>query len=138
MHHISLETDWWALSNASSIVQTWSAIHEILADKAFIATDGLISQSFVVTFVHPTHMRIASFGAFQCNLVCENWFTSCGDTSWMKFVTLTKFFCVKQYQFLFSIKLLDLSYNNSRFLACMEYTTIKWQCILVQENTTSS
>jgi len=27
------------------------AIHEILADKAFTATDGLISQSFVVAFV---------------------------------------------------------------------------------------
>ena len=26
-------------------------IHEILADKAFTATDGLISQSFVVAFV---------------------------------------------------------------------------------------
>ena len=33
-----------------------SAIYEILADKAFIATDGLISQSFIVTFVHPTYM----------------------------------------------------------------------------------
>ena len=28
-----------------------------------------------------------SFGALQCNLVCENWFTGCGDTSWIKFVT---------------------------------------------------
>jgi len=35
------------------------AIHEILADKAFTATDGLISQSFVVAFVHPIYMWIA-------------------------------------------------------------------------------
>jgi len=40
-------------------MQIHLAIHEISADKAFIATDGLISQSFVVTFVHPTHMWIA-------------------------------------------------------------------------------
>ena len=36
-----------------------SAIHKILADEAFIATDGLISQSFVVAFVHPTYVQIA-------------------------------------------------------------------------------
>jgi len=35
------------------------AIHEILADKAFTATDGLISQLFVVAFVHPTYVQIA-------------------------------------------------------------------------------
>ena len=58
-HHISLETDWWALPNASLIVWIRSAVHEILANKAFTAIDGLISQSFVVTFVHPAHMRIA-------------------------------------------------------------------------------
>jgi len=34
-------------------VQICSAIHEILSDEAFIATDSLISQSFVVAFVHP-------------------------------------------------------------------------------------
>jgi len=40
-------------------VQICSAIHEILADKAFTATDGLISQSFVVAFVYPTYVWIA-------------------------------------------------------------------------------
>ena len=44
------------------------AIHEILADKAFIATDGLISQSFVVAFVHLTHMRIALIRGFPAQL----------------------------------------------------------------------
>ena len=34
-------------------------IYKILADKAFKATDGLISQLFVVTFVHPTYVQIA-------------------------------------------------------------------------------
>ena len=56
IHHILLETSWWALSNTSSIVQIHSAVHEILADKAFTATDGLISQSFVVAFIYPTYV----------------------------------------------------------------------------------
>ena len=34
------------------------------------------------TYTDSPHLRL-----FQCNLVCENWSTSCGDTSWMKFVT---------------------------------------------------
>ena len=32
------------------------AIHEILANKAFIVTSGLISQLFVVAFIHPTYV----------------------------------------------------------------------------------
>ena len=44
------------------------AIHKILADEAFTATDGLISQSFVVTFVHPTHMHIAFIWGFPTQL----------------------------------------------------------------------
>ena len=40
-------------------LQIHSAIHEILADEAFTATDGLISQSFVITFVYLTYMWIA-------------------------------------------------------------------------------
>jgi len=67
-HHISLETDWWALSNTSSIVWIRSAVHEILADKAFTATDGLISQPFVVAFVPPTYMQIALIWGFPVQL----------------------------------------------------------------------
>ena len=67
-HYISLETDWWALSNASSIVWIHSVVHEILADKAFIATDGLISQSFIVAFVHPTYVWIALIWGFPAQL----------------------------------------------------------------------
>jgi len=40
-------------------MQICSAICEILADKAFTATDDLISQSFVVAFVHPAYVQIA-------------------------------------------------------------------------------
>ena len=68
MHHISLEMDWWELPNASSIVWIRSAIHEILADKAFTATDGLISQLFVVAFVHPAYVRIALIWGFPAQL----------------------------------------------------------------------
>ena len=67
-HHILLETKCWALSNTSLIVQICSAVHEILADKAFTATDGLISQSFVVAFVHPTYMWIALIWCFPVQL----------------------------------------------------------------------
>jgi len=61
-HHISLETDWWALSNASS------TMHEIFADKAFTATDSLISQSFVVAFLHPAYVWIALIWGFPAQL----------------------------------------------------------------------
>ena len=45
-------------------MQIRSAIHEILADKAFIATDGLISQLFVVTLVPSTYVQIALIWGF--------------------------------------------------------------------------
>ena len=56
-------------------------VSEIIANKTFIVTDNLIFWLFVVAFVHPTYVQIALFGAFQCNLACENWSTSCRDTS---------------------------------------------------------
>ena len=49
-------------------MQIRSAVHEILADKAFTATDVLISQSFVVAFVHPTYVRIALIWGFPVQL----------------------------------------------------------------------
>jgi len=45
-----------------------SAIHEILADKAFTATDGLISQSFVAAFVLPAYVQIALIWGFPVQL----------------------------------------------------------------------
>ena len=65
MHHISLKTNWWALSNTSSIMRFHSAFYEILADKAFIATNSLISHSFVVAFVSPTYVQIALIWGFS-------------------------------------------------------------------------
>ena len=64
VYYILLEMVGWALFNTSSIVRICSAVHEILADKAFIATDVLISQSFVVAFVPPTYMQIALIWGF--------------------------------------------------------------------------
>jgi len=49
-------------------VQIHLAIHEILADKAFTATDSLISQSFVVAFVHPAYVWIALIWGFSVQL----------------------------------------------------------------------
>jgi len=49
-------------------MQICSAVHEILADKAFTATDGLISQSFIVTFVHPAYLWIALIWGFTVQL----------------------------------------------------------------------
>jgi len=49
-------------------MQICLAIHEILADKAFTATDGLISQSFVVAFVPPTYVQIALIWGFLAQL----------------------------------------------------------------------
>ena len=81
IYHISLKMVWWVLSNTSLIVWICLAIHEILANKTFTVANGLISQLFVVTFIHLT------FGAFQYNLAYENQFTDGRDTSWIKFVT---------------------------------------------------
>ena len=44
------------------------AIHEILVDKAFTATDSLISQSFVTAFVLPTYVQIALIWGFPAQL----------------------------------------------------------------------
>jgi len=49
-------------------MQIHSAVHEILADKAFIATDGLISQLFVVTFVPPIYVWIVLIWGFPVQL----------------------------------------------------------------------
>ena len=43
-------------------------IHEILANKTFTVTNGLISWFFVVTFVHPTYMQIALIWGFPVQL----------------------------------------------------------------------
>jgi len=52
-------------------VQIHSAVHKILANKAFTATDGLISQSFVVALVPPTYVQIALIWGFLAQLGLE-------------------------------------------------------------------
>ena len=49
-------------------MQIHLAVCEILADKAFIATDGLISQSFIIDFVHPVYVWIALIWDFTAQL----------------------------------------------------------------------
>jgi len=49
-------------------MQICSAIHEILADEAFTATDNLISRLFVVEFVHPAYVQIALIWGFPVQL----------------------------------------------------------------------
>jgi len=44
------------LSNETLIVRICLVIHEIIANKAFIVTDSLISWLFVVTFIYLTYM----------------------------------------------------------------------------------
>jgi len=77
IYYILLEMVWWALSNASSIIQICLVIHEMLANKAFIVTDSLISQLFVA-FVHPTYMQIALIWGFlvQPKFVKISWLVS--------------------------------------------------------------
>ena len=52
----------------SLIVGICSAVLEILADKAFIATDGLISQPFIAAFVYSAYMQIACIWGFPAQL----------------------------------------------------------------------
>jgi len=49
-------------------MQICPAIHKILANKAFAVTDGLISQLFVVAFIHSTYVQIAIIWSFLAQL----------------------------------------------------------------------
>jgi len=68
IYHISLEIDWWVLSNTSLIVWICLVVHEILANKDFTVTDNLISQLFVITFVHPIYVQIAFIWGFTAQI----------------------------------------------------------------------
>ena len=57
--YILLEMVQQAFSNVSSIVWIYLAVYEILANKAFIVTNDLISQLFVVAFVYLAYVQIA-------------------------------------------------------------------------------
>jgi len=49
-------------------MRVYPAVYKILADEAFTATDVLISQSFVVAFVHPAYVQIALIWGFPVQL----------------------------------------------------------------------
>ena len=49
-------------------MQIHLAVCEILANKAFTAINGLISQLFVVAFVHPTYIWIFLIWGFIVQL----------------------------------------------------------------------
>ena len=49
-------------------MQIYLAVHKILADEAFTATNGLISQLFVVAFISPTYVQIALIWGFPAQL----------------------------------------------------------------------
>ena len=68
IYYISSGTVWWALSNASSIIQIHPALHEILANEDFTVTNDPISWLFVVAFVHPTYVQIALIWGFPVQL----------------------------------------------------------------------
>jgi len=49
-------------------MQICLAVYEILANKTFTVTDGLISQLFVVAFVHPIYVQITLIWGFLAQL----------------------------------------------------------------------
>jgi len=49
-------------------MQICLAVHEILANKDSTVTNNLISQLFVVTFVHSTHVQISFIQSFPAQL----------------------------------------------------------------------
>jgi len=52
-------------------VQICPVIHEILANSDFLVTDDLISQLFVVAFVHSAYVQIALIWGFPAQLCYE-------------------------------------------------------------------
>jgi len=68
MYDISLETVWWVFSNTTLIIEICLVIPEIIANKTFTVTNGLISWLFVVAFVHPTYVWIALIWGFPVQL----------------------------------------------------------------------
>ena len=63
------EMVWWALSNTNLIMWIYLAIHEMLAHKTSIVTDGLISQLSVVTFVYSRYVSITLTCCFPVQLI---------------------------------------------------------------------
>ena len=52
----------------STQVQSCESVQSFIANKDFTVTDDLISQLFVITFVHPIYMQIALIWGFTAQL----------------------------------------------------------------------
>ena len=143
IYHILLETVWWALSNASLIVWIHPAIHEILANKDFIVTDDLISQLFVVTFVHPTYVQIAFTWGFLAQLSLwksVHWLWRyklnevCGSCSYFLLYFLHSFYklCYFFYFFFSSYihpipQFSTIFHHKWRYLSCWIYFVVNYK-----------
>ena len=68
IYHILLENFWWVLSNASLTMWICLTVYEILVNEAFTVINSLISQLFVVTFVHSIYIQIAIIYGFPTQL----------------------------------------------------------------------
>ena len=112
IYHILLETVWWALSNASSIMWICPVIHEILANRDFTVTDDLISWLFVVAFVHPIYVQIALIWGFTA------WFSLWKSVYWLwkyKLNEVCDTWTITLLYIYFCIWGLDLRLNNINF-----------------------
>ena len=91
IYYIFSEMDWWVLFNTSLIMWIHPVVHEILANKYFTVTDDLISQLFIITFVHPIYVQIALIWSLIIQLSLGKLVYWLWYTSWMKFVTSSYF-----------------------------------------------
>ena len=111
--NILLEMVWWALFNASLIVWICSAIYEILANGDFSVTDDLISQLFVVTFVHPIYVQTAFIWSFPAQLGLWK------SVHWMwkyKLNEVCDMFLKPFWEFQISIQITDISELEDAFI----------------------
>ena len=91
IYYIFSEMDWWVLFNTSLIMWIHPVVHEILANKYFTVTDDLISQLFIITFVHPIYVQIALIWSLIIQLSLGKLVYWLWYTIWMKFVTSSYF-----------------------------------------------
>jgi len=114
VYDVSIKTIWWALSNTSLIMWIHLAVYEISANKAFTVTDDLISQLFVVTFVHPTYVQIALIWGFLTQLILWKF------VYWLLIYKLNKFCNIATIS-TFS----RCSYNNKCYLQILLYILVR-------------
>jgi len=128
IYYISLGTVWWALSNVSSIVWISPAIHEILANRDFTVTDDLISQLFVVAFVHSIYVQIAFIWGFKVQLSLWK------SVHWLWRYKLNEVYNSTPYHLLW-ITFTKISTNDNDHLRVITYMNVKliglWFSLLI-------